>query len=85
MTFVKVHPAQIIALMNGGVLFVQFCVFFSVFCLFIFFLFRAAAYGGSQARGPIAATTAGLHHSHSKARSEPCLRPTPQLMATLYP
>ena len=27
------------------------------------------------------ATVAGLHHSHSDARSEPHLRPTPQLEA----
>ena len=35
-----------------------------------FLLFRAApeAYGGSQARGLIGATAAGLHHSHSKCR-----------------
>ena len=33
--------------------------------LSFFFLFRDAstAYGGSQARGPIGAVTAGLHHS----------------------
>ena len=37
------------------------------------------AYRGSQARGPIRAVDAGLHHSN--ARSEPRLRPTPQLMA----
>ena len=38
-----------------------------------YLLFRATpeAYGGSQARGPIRATAAGLHHSHSNARSEP--------------
>ena len=42
-----------------------------------FCLFRATpkAYGGSQARGP----ATGQHHSHSNARSEPCLWPTPQL------
>ena len=36
-----------------------------------FFLFRAApkAYGGSQVRGPIRATAAGLCHSHSNTRS----------------
>ena len=37
------------------------------------------AYGGSQARGPIGATAAGLHHSHSNKGSEPLLWPTPQL------
>ena len=39
------------------------------------------AYGGSQARGLIRAAASGLCHSHSKAGSEPCLPPTPQLMA----
>ena len=40
---------------------------------------------GSQARGPIGAAAAGLHHSHSNTRSKPHLRPTPQLTATLDP
>ena len=39
-----------------------------------FFLFFSRAipmaYGGSQARGLIRAVAAGLHHSHSNARSE---------------
>ena len=50
---------------------------------FFFLLFKAAlaAYGSSQARGAIRAAAAGLHHSHSNARSKPCLRPTPQLTA----
>ena len=43
------------------------------------------AYGGSQARDPIGATAAGLRHSHSNVVSELCLRPTPQLTATLDP
>ena len=36
----------------------------------LFLLFRAttAAYGGSQARGPIRAAAAGLSHSHSNTR-----------------
>ena len=53
-------------------------------CLFLLFVFSKAvpeAYGGSQARGLTGATAAGLHHSHSNARSEPRLQPTPQLMA----
>ena len=51
---------------------------------FLFCLFRATplAYGSSQARGPIWAVAASLHHSHSYTRSEPCLWPTPQLKAT---
>ena len=60
--------------------------FFSLKNLFFFF-FRAvpAAYGGSQARGPIGATAAFLHHSCGNARSEPRLQPTPQLKATPDP
>ena len=49
-----------------------------------FFFFRAApmAYGSSQPRGQIGVVAAGLHHSHSNARSEPHLQPIAQLMAT---
>jgi len=55
--------------------------------LFLSFFFRAVpmAYGGSQARGPVGATAAGLRHSHSNTGSKPRLRPTPQLMAMLDP
>ena len=54
---------------------------------FMVSLLRAApeAYGRSQARGPIGAVAASLHHSHSNAKSEPHLQPTPQLTATLDP
>ena len=39
--------------------------------IFFFFLKAApAAYGSSQARGQIRVAAAGLHHSHSNARSE---------------
>ena len=53
------------------------------YLFFAFCLFRAApkACGGSQARGRIRATAAGLQHSHSNAGSKPRLRPTPQLKA----
>ena len=63
----------------------MYIVFF--FFFFFFGLFRVAptAYGSSQAKGPIEAAAASLHHTHSNARSEPHLRPTPQLMATLDP
>ena len=66
-----------------------YCIVIAV-NLFIFLslvLLRAtpATYGGSQVRGLIGAEAAGLHHSHSNARSEPRLRPTPQLMATMDP
>lgn len=39
----------------------------------IFFLPVPVAYESSQVRGRIAATAANLHHSRSKARSEPRL------------
>ena len=45
------------------------------FFLSFFFL------GGSQARGRIRAAADGLCHSYSNARSDPCLRPTPELTA----
>ena len=80
----KKDIAWVVKLARG--LFFVFCKVFFV-CLFVFcvWLFRAAptAYGGSQARGQIIATAAGLHHSHNHTRSEPCLQPTPQLTATL--
>ena len=52
---------------------------------FFFLLFRAAlaVYRGSQARGRFRTAVASLHHSLSNTRSEPRLRPTPQLTATL--
>ena len=66
----------------AGIWYSSFFFFFLVFCLF-----GAApmAYGGSQARGLTGATASSLCQSHSNARSEPRLRPTPQLMATADP
>ena len=67
------------------------CVFLFVLFLyvhfFLSFVFRAtpAAYRGSQARGQTVAVATALRHSHSNTRSEPHLRPTPQLTATLDP
>ena len=55
---------------------------------FFFFVFSRAtlvAHGGSQARGLVRVVAAGLCHSHGNTRSEPRLRPTPQLMATPDP
>ena len=54
-------------------------IFVVVVVVIVVLLFRAAlaAYGGSQARGRIGATAAGLNHSHSNAGSEPHLQPTP--------
>ena len=48
--------------------------------LFIYFAFRAtpSTYGSSLARSRNGAAAASLHHSHNNARSEPCLRPSPQ-------
>ena len=58
-----------------------------IIIIIIIWLFRTtpAAYGGSQARGQIGATAAGLHHSHNNVGSLPQLQPTPQLAATLDP
>ena len=38
-----------------------------IFFFFCFFRFPPVAYGGSQARGPIGAEAAGLHHSRGNA------------------
>ena len=59
----------------------------SFFVVVAFCLLRAAsaAYGGSQVMGITGAVAAGLHQSHNKARSEPCLWPIPQFMAMLDP
>ena len=64
-----------------------FFFFFLSFCLLsavVVAISRAApaAYGGSQARGPVGAVATGLRQSHSNAGSEPRLQPTPQLTAT---
>ena len=64
-------PSLLLASLSSG--FVCVCVFRAT----------GAASGSSQARGQIGATAVGLHHSHSNARSEPCLQPMPQLMAVL--
>ena len=55
--------------------------FLTFFGLFDFPRATPVAYGGSQARGRIGAVAAGLHHSHSIAKSELHLGPTPQLTA----
>ena len=46
---------------------------FVVFLSFVFLRAAPEAYGGSQALGRIRAVDAGLRHSHSNTRSEPCL------------
>ena len=62
------------------------CLFF-ILLFFFALLFRATlmAHGGSQVRGQMGATAAGLHHSHGHAGSKLHLQPTPQLTATLDP
>ena len=47
--------------------------FFFFLCVCVFLRAAPLAYRGSQARGLIRATVAGLHHSHSNAGSEPRL------------
>ena len=58
---------------------------FFFFCLFAFSRAAPVAHGGSQARGPIGATAAGLHLSHSNTGSDLCLQTTLQLTATPDP
>ena len=55
--------------------------FFFFFCLFAISWAASTAHGGSQASGLIGAVAAGLCQSHSNAKSEASLRPTPQLVA----
>ena len=53
---------------------------------FFFSLFGAApeTSGGFQTRGWIRAGATGLCHSHSNARSKPCLQPTPPCTALTW-
>ena len=62
-------------------------IYFIILFYFILLLFLAApaACAGSQARGRTGAVATGLHYNNSKARFEPRLQPTPQLMATPDP
>ena len=59
--------------LDGSKVFLNKINFFFVFCLF---WAAPVAYGGSQARGLIRATAAGLRHSHSSVGSKPRLPPT---------
>ena len=52
-----------------SVRFLKFRDLFIFISFFVFFRAIPAAYGGSQARGPIGAVASGLHRSHSNARS----------------
>ena len=59
--------------------------FFFFFWSFAISWAAPAAYGGSQATGPIGAVAAGLHQSHSNMEPELRLQPTLQLTAMLDP
>ena len=48
-------------------------LFLFIYLFLSFFRATPAAYGGSQARGQMGATAAGLRHSYSNAGTEPCL------------
>ena len=65
--------------------YLYFIFIYLFICLFAFSRAAPEAYGGSQARDLIGAIAASRHHSHSNTRSEPRLRPTPQLTATSDP
>ena len=73
-------PLQFFGIVSEGKV-LALLYFFFFFGLFVFSRAAPVAYGGSQARGLTGAAAACLCHSHSKVGSEPCLRPTPQLMA----
>ena len=64
------------------------CTPMFIVALFFFFVISwaaPAAYGGSQARGPMGAIAADPCHSHSHVGSQPHLRPAPQVTGTLDP
>ena len=66
---------QISEFLFSTVLFYFILFYFTLHFILFYFIFRAApvVYGGSQVRGLIGATAAGLCHSHSNARFEACL------------
>ena len=68
-----------------GIIYIQWNLPIYFILFYFIFLGMHMAYGSSQAKGLIGAPAAGLHHSHSNARFELDLQPTPQLMATLDP
>ena len=72
---------KVVEMKCDAYLFMYLCIYLFI-CLFAFSGAAPAAYGGSQARGPIGAVAASLRQSHSNARSEPHPQPTPQLTAT---
>ena len=61
-----------------------YCILF-YFGFLLFLWATPAAYGGSQARGPIGAVATSLCQSHNNTGSEPRQQWTPWLMATPDP
>ena len=55
------------------------CVLLFIYSFIYFFRAATAAHGSSQARDPMQAIAAALHHSHSNVGSKPHLWPTLQL------
>ena len=78
--FFLISPLYFITALHPSLSFLFVC-----FWWFVFFRSAPTEFGGSQARGPIRAVAAGLHHHHSNMGSEPRLQPTPQLTAMPYP
>ena len=78
----RLHLSKYHLLSDRGYQITGFVTFF-----FFFYLFRAipTAWGSSQSRGHSGAAAASLCHSHSNMGSEPCWRPTSQLMAMQDP
>ena len=62
-----------------------FIFIFIFICLFALFEGCACGIWRFPGKGLIGDVATGLHQSHSNSRSEPPLRPTPQLMAMLDP
>ena len=62
-----------------------FHIYLFIYVFFAISWATRAAYGGSQARGPIGAVATGLRQSNSNAGSVLRLQPTPWLMATPDP
>ena len=69
----NIRPFQNTSMIDMGSYNLQIYYLFIYICLF---RTTPVAYGSSQARDQIGAAAAGLHHSHSNAGSESCLRPT---------
>ena len=64
---------------------IAFFIFIFIYLLILLFRAIPAAHGSSQARDHIGAAAARLRYSHSNSGSEPRLRLTQQLTATLDP